>query len=186
MATLTFLKGVNQGTSVPLEEDRVVLGRQETCNIVLNVPAVSREHAVIRRIQGQYHIEDLKSRNGTFVNNQEVTVPLLLKDNDRIKICDNLIAYQEGARKPALPDSMRKGATTLAGDDEEDGSSTVEASISQSSKQILETQPSEKLTFLLNLAGELTQTLNMEELLPKIVDSLFQVFRQADRGFVIL
>jgi len=39
---------------------------------------------------------------------------------------------------------------------------------------------------LLNMTSELTQTFNLEELLPKIVDSLFQVFRQADRGFMIM
>src|SRR5213593_4206591 len=99
MAVLTFLKGINQGNSVPLEGERIVLGRQETCAIVLNVPAVSREHAVIRRVQGKFYIEDLKSRNGTFVNNQEVTGPFQLKDNDRIKICDNLIAFQESNKK---------------------------------------------------------------------------------------
>ncbi len=36
------------------------------------------------------------------------------------------------------------------------------------------------------MTADLTQTFSLEELLPKIVDSLFQVFRQADRGFVIL
>lgn len=185
MAALSFLKGVNQGTTIPLEGDRIVLGRQETCTIVLNVPAVSREHAVIRRVQGKYYIEDLKSRNGTFVNNQEVTGPVLLKDNDRIKICDNLIAFQEFNKKPALPDDMRKGAAPL--DEEEEGSSTVEATVTgQSSRHILETQPAEKLALLLRLTTELTESLNTEELLPKIVDSLFQVFRQADRGFIIL
>ena len=39
---------------------------------------------------------------------------------------------------------------------------------------------------LLELGAELSQTFNVEQLLPKIVDSLFQVFRQADRGFIIL
>ena len=185
MATLTFLKGVNQGTTVPLDGDRIVLGRQETCSIVLNVPAVSREHAVIRRVQGKFYIEDLKSRNGTCVNTQEVSSAVQLKDNDRIKICDNLITFQEAARKPALPEEMRKGGATIA-EEEDDTSSTVEASMSGSSKQILETQPNEKLTFLLNLTTELTQTLSMDELLPQIVPSLFQVFRQADRGFIIV
>ncbi len=187
-ATLTFLKGVNQGNAITLDKPKYVIGRQETCDIVLNVPAVSREHAVIHLNQGKCYIEDLKSRNGTFVNNQEVTGRILLKDNDRIKICDNLLTFQEVVKKPALPPNLAKTIAHIVEEEEEDeeASSTVEASISQSSKQILETQPSEKLTFLLNLAADLTQTLAMEELLPKIADSLFQVFRQADRGFIIL
>jgi len=182
MATLTFLKGAKEGTTIPLEGERIVLGRQETCTVVLNVPAVSREHAVIRVMQGKFFIEDLKSRNGTYVNNKEVTGRVELRDNDRIKICDNLMAFQAAPRKPALPVDMRKG-TDLAVEEEEE-SSTVEASIAHSS--ILDVQPSERLAFLINMLADLTQTLGMEELLGKIMDRLFHVFRQADRGFVIL
>ena len=103
MPSLTFIKGVNQGTTVPLDGEKIILGRNADCQVVLNVPAVSREHAVIRRIQGKFFIEDLKSRNGTFVNNQEVSGRLALKDNDRIKICDNLMAFVETAPRKPLP-----------------------------------------------------------------------------------
>ncbi len=185
MASLMFTKGVNQGQSVPLAGERIVLGRQETCQVVLNVPAVSREHAVIRLISGRYYIEDLKSRNGTYVNNQEVSGRVPLADQDRIKICDNLITFQENSHKPRIPDSMRKGAAATE-DEEEESSSTVEATISGGSKPVLEAQPAEKLAFLLDLSGELAQTLSQDQLLPKIADQLFQLFRQADRGFIIL
>jgi serine phosphatase RsbU (regulator of sigma subunit)/pSer/pThr/pTyr-binding forkhead associated (FHA) protein len=186
MAALTFLKGANQGQSMSLEGDKIVLGRNADCQVVLNVPAVSREHAVIRRVQGKFFIEDLKSRNGTYVNNQEVSGPVQLKDNDRIKICDNLLCFVEAPPRKALPEDMRRTTPHVGADEEEEGSSTVEATMSGSSKQILETQPAEKLAFLVEVGAELSQTLNVEELLPKIVDKMFQVFRQADRGFIIL
>ena len=63
MASLSFVKGADSGTTVELKEEKTVLGRSEGCTIVLNVPAVSREHAVIRRIAGKFYIEDLNSRN---------------------------------------------------------------------------------------------------------------------------
>jgi serine phosphatase RsbU (regulator of sigma subunit)/pSer/pThr/pTyr-binding forkhead associated (FHA) protein len=182
---LNFIKGANQGTTVELDEEKTILGRSAECTIVLNVPAVSREHAVIRRIQGKFYIEDLKSRNGTFVNNQEVASRTLLKDEDRIKICDNLLAYFEKAPRPPLPDELQpdvEGST----EEEEHDSSTVEAMLPPSSKQVLVTQPSDKLAMLLDLGTDLAQTLDVEALLPKVVDNLFQVFRQADRGFIIL
>src|SRR5262249_46805190 len=149
---------------------------------VTTSPAASREHAMIRRISGKFYIEDLKSRNGTFVNNQEVSARTLLKDNDRIKICDNLFTFCENSRPP-LPDDLRRADPEPV---EDEASSTVEATLNQSSKQVLETQPAEKLAFLLNISAELNQTLSLEKLLPKIVESLFQVFKQADRAFVIL
>ena len=184
MALLNFVKGVNVGATVELVGERVVLGRNEDCHVVLRVPAVSREHAIIRKIQGKYYIEDMKSRNGTFVNNKEVTTRTQLKDNDRIKICDNVLAFYEEEPRPLLPEHMR----SVELEDEEEDSSTIEATLnnSSSSKQLLEAQPAERLTMLLDIGSELTQTFNLEELLPKVVDSMFQVFRQADRAFLIL
>ncbi|MFO0969890.1 MAG: SpoIIE family protein phosphatase [Gemmataceae bacterium] len=190
MAVLAFLKGANQGGTMELQGDKIVLGRNGDCAVVLNVPAVSREHAVIRRISGKFYIEDMKSRNGTFVNNKEVTTRTPLKDNDRIKICDNLLAFYEASPRAALPPEMR--AQTIDSmpeeEEEEEDSSTVEATLSgSSSRQILEAQPAEKLAMLLDIGGELSsQTFNLEQLLTKVVDNLFQVFRQADRAFVIL
>src|SRR5881227_2106864 len=95
MAVLRILKGNNEGTLVELVGERIVLGRNADCHVVLNVAAVSREHAIIRKIQGKYYIEDNKSRNGTFLNSKEVTTRTQLKENDKIKICDNILAYHE-------------------------------------------------------------------------------------------
>jgi len=183
MAQLNFVKGANQGSTVELVGDRIVLGRNADCNVVLNVPAVSREHAVIRKIQGKFYIEDMKSRNGTFVNNKEVTTRTLLKDNDRIKICDNILGFFEHPPKTPLPEDMRGGDEVV---EEEPDSSTVEATLSQSSKQVLEAQPAEKLAMLLDLGADFSQTFGLDQLLPKVVDHLFNVFRQADRAFIVM
>ncbi len=183
MALVKFIKGANENTTKELVGDRIVFGRNADCNVVLNVPAVSREHAVVRKIQGKYYIEDLKSRNGTFVNNKEVTTRTLLKDADKIKICDNLMAFYEAVALTPLPEEMRSDGAV---EQDEPDSSTVEATLNQSSKQVLEAQPAEKLAMLLALGAELSQIFNLELLLPTIVDHLFAVFRQADRVFVIM
>src|SRR6266446_2842266 len=135
MALISFLKGANQGSTVELVGDKIILGRNQDCTIVLNVPAVSREHAVIRRIQGKFYIEDMKSRNGTFVNNKEVTTRSLLKDSDKIKICDNLMTFFEETPKKPLPKDTEDQIEPIP---EEEDSSTVEATLSTSSKQVLE------------------------------------------------
>ena len=91
MAQLEVVKGPNQGTTVSLSADKTVMGRNADCGVVINLPAVSREHAVIRRVNGQFFLEDLTSRNKTFLNRQEVNpqAPMPLRDRDRIKICDS-------------------------------------------------------------------------------------------------
>src|SRR5712691_12825593 len=91
MAVLSLLKSGSLATTFELTHDKTVVGRSAECHVVLNVAAVSREHAVIRRINGRFYIEDLKSRNHTYVNNKEVTTRTQLADNDKIKICDNIL-----------------------------------------------------------------------------------------------
>lgn len=185
MALIEFAKGFNQGNRLDLAGERIVFGRNADCQVVLATPSVSREHAVIRKIAGKYYIEDMNSRNGTEVNNNKIKARTPLKDGDLITICGNTMAFYETTPKPRLPEHLR----TPARDDEEDkDNSTVEATINSasSSKQILEAQPSERLALLLEVGLELTQTTKTDDLLPKIVDKLFTVFRQADRGFIIL
>jgi serine phosphatase RsbU (regulator of sigma subunit) len=192
MAYLQILKGTNQGQKVPLNGGtKFVLGRNADSDVIINDPAVSRVHARILVVHGKYLLEDgdgeTKSRNGTYVNNrllEKERVPL--RDNDRIKICDFLCIYRDDEDRKPLPPHLRHEAEE---DDGEEGetSSTVEVTLAHSSSPaILEAQPAEKLKFLLDITSNLAQTLDLEALLPKIVDSLFQVFRQADRGFIIM
>ncbi|HEY7426221.1 MAG TPA: FHA domain-containing protein, partial [Gemmataceae bacterium] len=74
MPALRIVKGADEGTFIPLDGDKFILGRNPDCGIVIPVTSVSREHAQILRIQGRFYIEDKQSRNGTYVNNQAIAV----------------------------------------------------------------------------------------------------------------
>src|ERR1700722_13751179 len=162
MPSLQVLKGANEGAIIPLEGDKYILGRNPDCGIVIPITSVSREHAQIVRVQGRYFIEDKQSRNGTFVNNQAISVRTPLRNNDRIRICDFIAAYHD--QQPAtMPDDDF---------DEPEGTSTVEASLLQPAVQLLETQPAEKLRVLLEISSNLGKNLELDKLLPKIIDSL--------------
>src|SRR5215510_15988778 len=93
MPSLHILKGANQGATVPLAKDRFVIGRNPECDVVIPITSVSREHAQILRVQGRFHIEDMQSRNGTFVNNIQIGSRTQLKNNDRVRICDFLAVF---------------------------------------------------------------------------------------------
>lgn len=186
-ASLVIMKGGNSGQTVPIDGEKIILGRNPDCHVVINGTAVSREHAHILKIQGKYYIEDQKSRNGTFVNNEQISGRTALKDKDKIKICDFICTFSEPPEvKMPLPASMLSQEPEA--EEEPDTSTTaIEATVSHSSsRMILETQPAEKLKALLEITNNLSRTLELDSLLPKIVDSLFQLFRQADRCFIIL
>ena len=72
-ASLLVLKGSSPGQRVELDPEKVILGRNPDCHVVITGTAVSRAHAQIVRVQGKYFIEDNKSRNGTYVNNEPIT-----------------------------------------------------------------------------------------------------------------
>src|SRR5438128_11393812 len=170
MAYLLVLKGQNAKQSISLEKDRVVLGRNANCDVVFpaNDFAVSREHACILRTQAKFFIEDMGSRNGTFVNNQQVTSRQQLKDSDNIRICDFLYSFHETppVPKPPLPADMTPEQTI----DETEDFSTYEASVSNTSQVFLETQPAERLRVVLEISKSLRSTLELDTLLPKIVE----------------
>ncbi len=69
-----------------IEKPEALLGRSEECDIVLPARAVSRHHAQIVQTDGGYILRDLDSKNGTFVNGQEVEGDYPLQDGDEIQI----------------------------------------------------------------------------------------------------
>jgi DNA-binding response OmpR family regulator len=70
----------------PLAAERVVLGRDPACDIVLAGRLVSRRHAAINRLGPSYTLEDLGSHNGTAVNGEALSGPRALRDGDRIEL----------------------------------------------------------------------------------------------------
>jgi serine phosphatase RsbU (regulator of sigma subunit)/pSer/pThr/pTyr-binding forkhead associated (FHA) protein len=166
------------------------IGRDaDRCQIVIPHASVSREHARITQENGVFYIEDLKSRNHTFVNSRQITERTPLQPDDRIRICDYLFVFQADTqdRPSPLPDYMRKVKGTEAGEEAVQEISTIEASGNQDSvRDFLQVAPSERLRALLDISRSLSLTLELEPLLTQIADVLFQVFRQADRCFILL
>jgi len=91
---LVVQKGPQAGTSFPLIEDQLQIGRDEDLQIVLQDRMTSRRHARVDWQHGQHGIEDLGSSNGTFVNNRQITNRQPLKPGDKILIGQTLLLFQ--------------------------------------------------------------------------------------------
>lgn len=82
--------GNEAGRSWHLRGGRTVIGRNLDCDIVLPDRLVSRHHAQVLwdRMNDRegYVVQDLRSKNGTFVNGTELAAPHLLEDGDEIQI----------------------------------------------------------------------------------------------------
>lgn len=75
----TLALGSEPHTSLKLEQKVIVLGRDSTCDLVLDDPQVSRRHARVVRVGDEITVEDLHSANGTFVDGKR------LKGEDRVE-----------------------------------------------------------------------------------------------------
>jgi hypothetical protein len=77
----------------------LVLGRDQTCDLILDEKTVSAEHARLSYHHGNWWVEDLHSRNGTFLNLELLAAQAVLTSGDelqvgqvklRIEICGNI------------------------------------------------------------------------------------------------
>jgi len=71
---------------LPLFDGENVIGRAADAAVWLEAQGVSRYHARVRLDGGRATIEDLSSKNGTFVNGERLTVPVTLNDGDQIRV----------------------------------------------------------------------------------------------------
>ncbi len=85
-ALLVLIGSEDQRQEWLLNQPEMIIGRGDAAAIRLSDRQVSREHARIRRTNGEYRIEDLGSKNGTFVNGKPVAGPQTLQDGDEIQI----------------------------------------------------------------------------------------------------
>lgn len=114
-ACLIVIQGANVGRRTILDKEALVIGRAKDANIPIDEAAVSRRHAIIRKREQVFFIEDQNSKNGTFVNGEKCR-EAALQDQDLIEIGDTLfkfiagnsleLAYHEELHKLATLDPM--------------------------------------------------------------------------------
>jgi DNA-binding winged helix-turn-helix (wHTH) protein len=78
-----------------------VLGRDEDVAVRIDAPGVSRRHARILVTESQAVLEDLGSKNGTFLRGQRLEGPAVLKDGDTLRLGRQVVVF----RSPRLAGS---------------------------------------------------------------------------------
>jgi class 3 adenylate cyclase len=108
-AALVARRHDGSGKEYPLTPDETTIGRAEDNDIVLDVPGASRRHAVIRAHGNTHVLEDLQSKNGTWVNDQRIEGSAFINDGDVIRFSEAEFTFRVGteatmtiATRPAI------------------------------------------------------------------------------------
>lgn len=83
---LIVSQGGGRTKKVQLHHETTVIGRRRDCNICIPSSEVSRRHCMLRFHDGYLTVEDLKSINGTFLNDQKIADKTVVYPGDRLAI----------------------------------------------------------------------------------------------------
>lgn len=207
MASIVIVEGAREGSRYPIE-GAVTLGRAPSNTLCLHDPRASRQHALIRSTPDGdgYLLCDLGSGNGTYINGERIDVglPHPLADQDHIRIGTTIMLVEfdlpRREEEVAVPEGKRDiPRTTLITKDHsaltimmDPGGSSVTATM-DAKQDMLETHEAEdrdvtirRLRAIARLAGDLAEVVNTELLLDRVMDTLFEVFPQADRACILM
>jgi len=95
---LSAARLIQGGRIYRLKRGENVIGRDDECDVVLAFTGVSRRHVRIRIADEHYTLEDLGSRNGTWINDEPVTTSVDLRDGDRIRVGGVPLIFRSSAR----------------------------------------------------------------------------------------
>jgi hypothetical protein len=124
-AKLVVASGKSAGRAISLKNGRILIGRAEECDVRPLGEEVSRRHCLILVEGDAVTVEDLKSRNGTFVNGERIATKTTAKSGDIVRVGPlelkvSLPALAAASAEPA-PAAMDDVSRWLMADDEPAG-----------------------------------------------------------------
>jgi signal transduction histidine kinase/pSer/pThr/pTyr-binding forkhead associated (FHA) protein len=189
--SLFVIQGRNRGTRFELHANQgaVSIGREAGNAIQVDDHEVSRRHAEIRRVGDGYVLGDLKSSNGTFVNDTRIERSEL-SSGDRIRLGRTILIYAKDGDDPAMFAAVDIVPTTEAGDGSrivrtmrEDDSIVLAAPEESQNRWLAKARSNLQVMYRTSLA--VSHTLDIDELLGRILQLVFE-WVEADRGCIML
>lgn len=117
-AYLVALSGENIGALFPVASGETIVGRGGQATIKLPDDGISRRHCRLFRKGSEVVVDDLQSANGTYVNDEQVTGPRMLKDGDKVRLGSTTVLkftyhdeVEENFRQRMYDAALRDGLT---------------------------------------------------------------------------
>ncbi len=185
MLTLLVLQGPDKGRRFELPDASALLGR-DSRQIPLTDQTVSRRHAELVPLEGEWVLKDLGSVNGSYVNGARVDNRRALKLGDQIRVGRSLLVF--GAQ-PGVSRSSG-GNVTLSGEEMGMDSAIMHTVVSNEDSMVLAVpEPAvaamANLKILYQLGAALGSSFDVDHVLEVVMDLVFEHVR-ADRGIIML
>ena len=187
-----------------IRSDSTVVGRHPYCDVVLNNNAVSREHARLTKRDDGVYVEDLKSRNGVWVNGAKIAEPTRLYSRDSMQIGDaTLVFYSDSpnaVRGTARSERARQNSLCWRDGEQDRPNITSQLTLNSSSSfcddavanrrtaceyereiRLLE----ERVRVLLDFARILGKADDISDLTPRFLTNILRLFPSADSACVL-
>ncbi len=191
MASLFVIQGADQGKRFEFDSGPVGLGRENSNIIRLHDTEVSRRHAELRHERDGYHLVDLGSANGTYVNSRRVET-LLLASGDRVALGQTVMLFQDGASR-SRPDLTAR-VDLLAKSSAHDRSAILKSIPSGEGSRVLQAPDAAggwlrdrlmNLSVMYRATLAISNILDIDALSPQILELVFESIG-ADRGAILL
>jgi signal transduction histidine kinase/pSer/pThr/pTyr-binding forkhead associated (FHA) protein len=191
VASLFIIKGADQGKRFELKAKVVGLGRDNSNPIRLHDNEVSRRHAEVRRVEDTFHLVDLVSANGTYLNDEQVTeVPL--KTGDQVRLGQTVLIFQDSITEAGKELTARVDMLAHASPD--DRSAILRSIPVGEGSRILESPGNVgdwlkerllNLSVMYKATQAISHVVDIDTLLPQILQLVFESIG-ADRGAILL
>lgn len=174
-----------QTIHVPLLDSVAVsIGRDPSLDVVLRDEAVSRRHARILQINSIWRLQDTGSTGGTFLNRTQILAdhPVPLRHGDSVRIGPFKIRFENESELA----NVRRKKNFPGFEIEDDNHSSITGSVQTSGYGLLSVRPQDKLNGILKINEALAGNVDLHAICPRVLDTLFDIFPQADRGAILL
>jgi sigma-B regulation protein RsbU (phosphoserine phosphatase) len=191
MPALVIERGHGAGTEFQFDKS-LMMGRSRgpETELSLDHGSVSRRHARVVKVDGDYMAVDLGSANGTRVNGQRITRPTPLHDGDRLQIGVFILRFVTGTAHTSLTTSPVKVRDEDGGGVERHVVLRVSAEsddlAADGEQRGLAAAMAKRLQFLTKLGSALSEHFDQPALLDFVLVQLLELMPQADRSFILL
>ena len=176
MIKLYMMDGSDEGQSFDLKTNIVYVGRSPENHIQMKDKFISRKHIKISMKGDKYFVEDLKSKNGTFVNGQQIRPGVEHEVGEGVPIVlgMSVLCLGKACLEDVIPflDSI-----------------DLSKEITESETIVVQDRPmtSQKNMELINKVSDaLIESKDINEILLKILDAILDLLKRVDRGVIIL